>query len=220
MASRLRTGPCQIAAPVMPTKKIPFEQNSWDDLRVFLEVARQGTLSRAAKRLGMDHSTVSRRISQLEFSLDARLFERGKKGLRLTSVGESLTQPVQAMESKVLALAGEGAQVVAAADPDCDDGGHRLPLLRAPRKLACRQFPALQLELVTSSQVVHINKREADVFLSFFFRYFVGAHVRGALCMFSLGLFATQGYLIRCQGHASPPCRTWRRMTSSPTWTT
>ena len=180
----------------MPTKKIPFEQNSWDDLRVFLEVARQGNLSRAARRLGMDHSTVSRRISQLEFSLDARLFDREKGGLRLTRLGETLTQPAQAMEVQLLAFAGgriSGGAKVLPTRIAMMEGIGSLYFARHADWLA-RQFPALQIELVTSSQVVHINKREADLFLSFFCPSFVGATCE-ALCKFSLGLFATQGYL-------------------------
>ena len=183
----------------MPIKKIPFEQGSWDDLRVFLEVARQGTLSRAAKRLGLDHSTVGRRVAQLEYSLDGKLFERGNQGLRPTSLGESLLQPAQAMEAQVLAFSGQRSATTASLPPTriaMMEGIGTLYLARHTDWLADR-YPALQLELVTSPQIIHISKREADVFLSFFRPNFPGAHCE-RLCEFSLGLFASRKYLDRC----------------------
>ena len=182
----------------MPIKKIPFEHGNWDDLRVFLEVARQGSLSQAAKRLGVDHSTVGRRVAQLEYSLDGKLFERDNQGLRITALGESLLQPVQAMEAQVLAFSGERSFTAAALPPTriaMMEGIGSLYLARHTDWLA-ENFPSLQLELVTSPQVVHINKREADVFLSFFRPDFPGAHCE-RLCAFSLGLFASASYLSR-----------------------
>ncbi|MGD9868533.1 MAG: LysR family transcriptional regulator, partial [Hyphomicrobiales bacterium] len=101
----------------MAIKKIPFEQGSWDDLRIFLEAARQGTVSRAARRLGLDHSTVSRRIAQLEYSLDGTLFERRNHGLFMTALGERLLQSAQAMEAHVLAFSAERSSSTASFPP-------------------------------------------------------------------------------------------------------
>ena len=53
----------------------------WDDVRIFLAIHRQGTLAAAAARLGLDTSTVSRRLAALEAALGARLFERTREGL-------------------------------------------------------------------------------------------------------------------------------------------
>ena len=50
----------------MSIKKIPLDDMVWDDLRVFLAIARTGSLSQAAKQTNLDHSTVSRRLAQLE----------------------------------------------------------------------------------------------------------------------------------------------------------
>jgi molybdenum-dependent DNA-binding transcriptional regulator ModE len=60
----------------------------WDNVRVFLAVARAGQFVAAARRLRLDHATVSRRIAALEAALGARLFERLTTGARLTSSGE------------------------------------------------------------------------------------------------------------------------------------
>ena len=59
----------------------------WDDLRVFLEVARQGRLLAAGRRLGIDPATAGRRIAALEAALEARLFERSPQGYALTEAG-------------------------------------------------------------------------------------------------------------------------------------
>ncbi len=59
----------------------------WDDLRFFLELARLKRLSHAARRLGVDHTTVARRIEQLETALRCRLFESTAGGYALTEAG-------------------------------------------------------------------------------------------------------------------------------------
>src|SRR6202051_5345259 len=59
----------------------------WDDVRYFLAVARGGSVRAAAERLGVNHSTVLRRIAQLEERLGARMFEKLPSGYRLTAAG-------------------------------------------------------------------------------------------------------------------------------------
>ncbi len=180
----------------MSIKKVPFEQGNWNDLRVFLEVARQETLSQAARRLGLDHSTVGRRIAQLEYSLDARLFERHPRGLRITPLGERLLRTAQEMEAQMLRFSrdrGAEARPLAPTRIAMMEGIGSLYLARHADWLA-DAYPDLRVELVTSPQVVHINKREADVFLSFYRPDFPGAHCE-LLCDFGLGLFASADYL-------------------------
>ena len=67
----------------------------WDNVRVFLAVARAGQFVAAAKRLRLDHATVSRRIASLEAALGAKLFDRRTTGAKLTSAFLScrMTQP-------------------------------------------------------------------------------------------------------------------------------
>ena len=70
----------------------------WDNVRFFLALARLGTLSRAAKSLGVTHVTVSRRIDRLEALLNETLFNRLQSGYTLTSVGENILPEAEAVE--------------------------------------------------------------------------------------------------------------------------
>jgi len=78
----------------------------WDDLRIFLAVARDGSISGAAKRINVQHSTVSRRIKVLEQQLGTRLIERKASGYELTSAGEELKLAASKMEVEVLEVEG------------------------------------------------------------------------------------------------------------------
>ena len=69
----------------------------WQDLQVFLEVARHARLSDAARRLGVDHSTLSRRTRRFEQRLNTQLFERSTHGYRLTPAGERLKSHAEQM---------------------------------------------------------------------------------------------------------------------------
>src|SRR5262245_64942943 len=71
---------------------------NWDDLRVFLTLAREGNLTAAAKRLEVSHPTVARRIKSLEDAIGARLFDRLPDRFVLTGAGEELLADAQVME--------------------------------------------------------------------------------------------------------------------------
>ncbi|HEU5339004.1 MAG TPA: LysR family transcriptional regulator [Sulfuricaulis sp.] len=79
---------------------------NWDDLRIFLAVARMSSVSGAARYLGVQHSTVSRRLRQLEKRLGTRLFEKKRTGYELTAAGEDLKQASMNMEREALAVDG------------------------------------------------------------------------------------------------------------------
>ena len=74
----------------------------WDNVRVFLAVARAGQFVAAAKALKIDHATVSRRIAALEAALRAKLFDRRTSGAKLTSAGERFLKAAEEMESAFL----------------------------------------------------------------------------------------------------------------------
>lgn len=78
---------------------------SWDDLRLFLCCAEQGSFRKAAKELGIDSATVVRRISRLEDLMDQRLFLRATSGLELTEEGKRILRDVQSMEQASLSIA-------------------------------------------------------------------------------------------------------------------
>ena len=77
------------------------QQINWDNLAYFLATARAGTLVAAADELGVNHSTVYRRISSLESELDVRLFDRSQQGYELTQTGEELLDHVLAIEKQL-----------------------------------------------------------------------------------------------------------------------
>src|ERR1700709_1687829 len=75
----------------------------WDDFRFLLAIARGGTVSAAAKQLGVDHATVIRRVDRLERHLSAKLFDRRKTGYLLTEAGQRAADTAEGMESTILA---------------------------------------------------------------------------------------------------------------------
>ena len=77
--------------------------NSWDDLHIFLAVARSGTLTAAALQLGTSPATLHRKLGALESQVGVRLFEKGPRGHRLTRAGEALLPRAQDVEEAVLA---------------------------------------------------------------------------------------------------------------------
>ena len=76
--------------------------SDWDDLRVFLAVARGGGLSAAARAVGCDASTVQRRMLRFEQGLGVRLFERQARGYALTQVGQELLAAAARLELELL----------------------------------------------------------------------------------------------------------------------
>ena len=80
------------------------DQDNWDELRSFLAVARQGSLQGAARALGVNHSTMFRRLNALEARLGVRLFDRSARGYALTSAGEHMLASAERVEDEILAL--------------------------------------------------------------------------------------------------------------------
>jgi len=178
---------------------VRFDALDWDDLRVFLHVARSGNLTQAARRLRMDPSTVSRRISQLEGAIGFGVFERQRAGLKLSEVGERLLRHIESMESAVVAF-----QEELGADDAAVGGVVRLATMEgiaslylAERLARLREVaPRLTVELVTSAQTIHVNRREADLFISFFQPPGQGL-VSQKLGGFLLKLYASRAYVDR-----------------------
>src|SRR5882724_8921932 len=75
----------------------------WDDFRFVLAIVRGGTVSAAARQLGVDHATVIRRVDRLERHLSAKLFDRRKTGYLLTEAGQRVADSAEAMESTIVA---------------------------------------------------------------------------------------------------------------------
>jgi DNA-binding transcriptional LysR family regulator len=146
-------------------KQIP----EWNDLRVFLTVARLGTISLAGERLGIEHSTVSRRIDRLESKLGVVLFDRRRSGYTLTDAGCKLIPHAEKMESALLeaieASVGQAEFVegtVRVGTPEAF-GIHVL----APSLAALRQaHPRLQVELMAQPQFPSLVSREVEILVT------------------------------------------------------
>src|SRR5882724_8106329 len=141
----------------------------WDDLRIFLEVARQGSVQAAAKRLKLDHSTVTRRIGKLESMLAVKLLDRGRTGITLRPEAQTLLKHVEQMDLHAGSLqdAAAGTEVTQTVRVATMEGLASMYLARCLPALA--QFaPNVKIELVSIPQTVDLTRKEADIFLSFF----------------------------------------------------
>ncbi len=174
----------------------------WSALPFFLELARQGRLAPTARRLRVDHTTVSRRVAELERALDQKLFDRGAEGFALTEQGRALMPMAEAMEVQAQSIehgratqgAPQGRVRVASMEGIASQYlARRLPML-------AQRHPGLAVELVTSPALFNLTRREADISLSF-------VPVRGPKLSirrvggFSLFLYAAPDYLER---HGTP----------------
>ncbi len=175
----------------------------WSTLPFFLELARQGRLAPAARRLRVDHTTVSRRVAELEKALDLKLFDRTAEGFALTEAGRALMPQAEAMEAQALLIADRSAGPRAGATGRVRvasmEGIAAHWLARHLPALAARH-PGLMVELVTSPALFNLTKREADISLSF-------VPVRGPkleirrIGGFALFLYAAPAYLA---AHGTP----------------
>ncbi len=154
----------------MASKHLPLAQLGWDHLRVMLEVARAGTLLAAARRLGVDQSTVSRRLAQVEFSTGGTLFKRSRQGLALTRLGREIFSRVERMEAALLEIQGLAThgQVVSGCVTIASMEGVGSMLIARSVKAIAGVHPEIEVHLVTTSNYVDLARREADIFVSFF----------------------------------------------------
>lgn len=142
----------------------------WDDLRVFLAVAREGSLSAGARAVGIDQSTASRRIAALEAGLGARLFDRVPGGVVLTAAARDAVGLAEEAERQVAAFADAVADadaglrgLVRVSVVDGIDAVLIAPLV--PALLA--RHSGLCVEVVADAAIADLSRREADVALRF-----------------------------------------------------
>ena len=138
----------------------------WNDIRFILAICRIGTLSGAARELGVNHSTVFRRIDAIEKKLEVRLFERHSSGYAMTEAGEAALEAGERIENEVLGLSrklvGRDLNlrgIIRVAAPDALLVKILMPYIRD----FSQRFPEIQLELVTSNNYMNLSKREADL---------------------------------------------------------
>ena len=183
---------------------MPADHINWDNLRLFLAVVRAQSAQEAARRLGLDHSTVTRRLHRLEKELDAQLFQRTPAGHVLTTAGHRLLEHVERMESSMV-LVGEDI----GGDSHTLTGNVRLgategfgSFFLAPHlSHFCERHPAIQVELLIVPRFINLSQREADLAVNIE-RPQGSGQVCSRLTDYRLRLYASRSYLER-----HPPIR-------------
>ena len=170
----------------------------WDDLRIFLAVARTESLSAAGRLLKVDPATVGRRIARLEESIGARLFVKSPQGYVLTGEGGRLMPHAERAEGAFAGAAealrgpeGLRGQIRIGAPDGC--ANYLLPQVMAK---ICDDNPGLEVQIVALPRVFNLSKREADMAIS------VSAPLAGRLSVqkitdYRLHLAAAKNYLAR-----------------------
>lgn len=175
---------------------------NWDDVRIFLAVARQGQILGAAKALALNHATVARRLTALEEALGARLFVRKTNGSDLSSEGERFLVHAERIESEMLAAreaagADSGiAGIVRVGAPD----GFGVAFLAPRIGELVERHQGLRIELVPVPRTFSLSRREADIAVTLE-RPSEGRLVALKLTDYRLGLYASADYLAR---HGEP----------------
>ncbi len=138
----------------------------WDDLRLVLAVGRAGTLTGAAKALGVSHPTVFRRLGEMERRIGVTLFERSRHGYAPTPAGEEaiaaagrVETEVHALERQVIGRDLRPSGTVSVTTTDALYGFCLAPLLAR----FCSAFPGIELNVVISNSVLDLTEREADI---------------------------------------------------------
>lgn len=170
---------------------------NWSSMKDFLAVAECGSLSEAARRLGVSQPTLTRRMAALEDSLKAELFRRSPRGLVLTDAGEALLAPARQME--------EGAQAAELAVTGRDTNLEGLVRITATEGLALawltptladfrHEHPGIDIEVIVRNTALNVLRREADIALRLG-RPQQAELVAKRICDLTLGLYASRAYL-------------------------
>jgi DNA-binding transcriptional LysR family regulator len=194
----------------------------WDDVRIFLAVAREGSFSGAAKALKVNHTTVSRRITSFEQKLQVRLFDRlSSGGLATTTEAEGILEHAQEMEVQAQAmdrqLMGRNAKL---------DGKLRVTMpdvvaqLLMPRMTEFQQqYPDIELEFITTYTPLNLGAREADIAVRVTEtppEYLIGKRI----AKLRHGIYATADYLEKFPDLNHPDARAlaWLNDPGRPPW--
>ncbi|EEW25789.1 LysR family transcriptional regulator [Rhodobacter ferrooxidans] len=186
----------------------------WDDLRLFLAVARAESLSGAGKALKLDPATLGRRIARLEQGLAARLFVKSPQGYALTEAGQRLLVHAERAEAAMAGAAEElrgvpgslTGQIRIGAPDGC--ANYLLPQVLAA---ICDGNPGLEVQIVALPRVFNLSKREADLAIAVS-RPEAGRLTVQKLTDYHLHLAASRGYLEAHGAIDSPADLRGRRM--------
>ncbi|EBA18016.1 transcriptional regulator, LysR family protein [Roseobacter sp. SK209-2-6] len=169
----------------------------WDDMKVFLAVAREASLSGAGRILKMDPATVGRRIARFEGALDTPLFVKSPQGYALSAAGDRLLVHAeaaeQAMRAGAEALTGPSDTLSGQIRIGAPDGSANYILPQVCAEIS-EQNPDLDIQIVALPRVINLSRREADMAVT------VSAPSAGQLlvqkiCDYQLHLVASRHYL-------------------------
>ena len=169
----------------------------WEQLRFFLELARAGRLVIAARRMGVDHTTVSRKVQALEKDLGRPLFLREHEGYKLTEAGRALLPQVEAMESAFVGISDSlpdlGEQLSGHVRIGATEGYGTVLLAEQLAELG-RRFPHLKVDLLALPRAVQLSRNEADIVITLE-RPERGPFIITRLTDYTLHLYGSEAYL-------------------------
>lgn len=169
----------------------------WDDVRMFLAVARTGQLLSASRRLGINHATLGRRMTALEDALQTRLLVRRTNGCTLTAEGEVLLAAAEKMETEMLSAQARTAStdtVIAGTVRIGAPDGFGVSFLASRMGHLTRRHPELKIQLVPVPRHFSLSQREADIAITIE-QPEQGRLVSSRLTDYTLGLYASRAYL-------------------------
>ena len=176
----------------------------WNDLRHFVVLAREGTLSAAARALGVDHATVARRVAALEASTALKLVDRRARSYALTDEGRRIAAIAAPMEEIAFAVEramqaakpGISGEVSISAPPSLTNA------LIAPRLIELRRMhPNIFIKLIGEKRSASLNRREADLALRLS-RPDEGGLIARKIGHFGFSLYGAPSYLKETPPHA------------------
>ena len=175
---------------------------NWDDMRFFLALSREGSISAAGRSLGVNHTTVARRITALEDMLGTRLFDRLPAGYEMTQSAEDLYRHALEMEAHAQAIDREVfGQDAALKGPLKLTVAHdvAIRLLIKDLRNFRNEYPCIDLEILTTPGLVDLASRQADIAVRLTAKppdYLVGREVTPI----RHGVYGSQKYLKEMNG--------------------
>ena len=205
------------ALPGSPLKS-PQKQMNWNDMHFFLALAKEGSVSGAGRVLGVEHTTVARRISTLEKQLGSRLFDRLPTGYVMTLVAENLYPHALAMEELVQVAQREvfGMDAQLSGNLKLTAGHDVFSRLVIPKlQRFTKHYPKIKIELLSSANLADLSSRQADIALRLTATppdYLIGKKIL-PLCH---GIYASAQYLRKKR--AKEKLVLWENENDSPEW--
>jgi len=176
---------------------------NWDDLKYFLAMADEGSLSAAARKLTVSQPTLSRRLTTLEEDIGAELFSRTRTGLEMTVLGEQLVQYARHMQDDVHSverlITGHDSSLKGSVVISCTETLGAEWLVKHTRPFH-DQFPGITVEIKVANSTSDLLRREADIALRMF-RPAQNDLVAKKVVTMNYGYYASKDYIER---HGTP----------------